>query len=71
MCKIDVKYAKGSQKYVKFQCKGSLYKFLCLRFGLSSAPRVFTKLIKVPISLLRLPFIRILIYLDDMLLMGA
>ena len=39
-------------------------------FGLGPAPRVFTKILKVPISLLRRLNIRILIYLDDMLLMS-
>ena len=68
MCKIDLKdtyfavaLAKGSQKYVRFQWKGSLYKFLWLCFSLSSAPRVYTKLMKVPISLLRQFCIKIII----------
>ena len=38
--------------------------------GLRPAPRIFTKLLKVPIALLRRVNIRIIIYLDDMLLMG-
>ena len=44
-------------------------RFLCLCFGLGTASRVLTKILKVPISLLRRLNIRILIYLDDMLLM--
>ena len=47
MCKIALKDAyllvplsKKSKKYVRFEWKGLLYKFLCLCFGLSSAPRV-------------------------------
>lgn len=52
--------------------EGNLYELLCPYFGLSAAPKIFTKLIKIPISLLRrLSIFRILIYLDDMLLMGA
>ena len=39
--------------------------------GLSPAPRLFTKLLKVPIALLRRINVKIIIYLDDMLLMGA
>ena len=42
----------------------------CLCFGLAPAPRVFTNILKVPISLLHRLNIRILIYLDDMLLMS-
>lgn len=56
MCKIDLLCSSISErlsKYVRFQWKGSLYKFLCFYFGLSLAPRIFTKLTKVPISLLR------------------
>ena len=44
--------------------------FLCLCFGLESALRIFTKLLKIPISVLRRICIRIVIYLDDMLIMG-
>ena len=76
MCKIDLKDAYfaiplsvKSRKYVRFQWKGLLYEFCCLCFGLSPAPLVFTKLLKVPISLLRKLNVRIVIYFDDMLLM--
>ena len=41
-----------------------------LRFGLSPAPRIFTKLLEVPLSILRNLNIRIIIYLEDMLLLG-
>ena len=50
MGKIDLKDAyfavpllSSSQKYIRLKWKGNLYQFLCLCFGLSSAPRVFTK----------------------------
>ena len=48
---------------------GHLYEFPCLWFSLSSAPWVFTKLMEIPISLLRELFIRIIIYFDDTLLL--
>ena len=38
--------ATVGQKYLKFQFEGILYKYLCLPNGLSSAPRIFTKLMK-------------------------
>ena len=41
----------------------------CLYFGLSPAPLIFTKILKVPISLLRGLQIRVMIYLNDMLIM--
>ena len=59
-----------TQKYVRFQWKGNLYQFLCLYFGLGPAPRIFTKLLKIPISILRRINIRLIIYLDDILIMG-
>ena len=58
--KIDLKdsyfsihLAKKSRKHVRFQWMGLLYEFLRRRFDLSSAPWAFTKLMKIPISLLR------------------
>ena len=77
MCKIDLKDAyfnvplhKDSRKLVRFLWAGNLYKFLCLCFGLRPAQRIFTKLLKVPISVLRCLMIRITIYLDDLLFLG-
>ena len=78
MCKLDLKDAyfsvplsTKSRKQVRFRWKGNLYEFLCLAFGLAPAPRIFTKLMKVPISILRRINIRLVIYLDDMLLMAT
>ena len=60
LCKIDLKETyftvplnKNSQKFVRFQWSGNLYEFHCLCSGLGPAPRIFTKLLKVPIALLR------------------
>ena len=77
MCKIDLKdvyfsvgLSKESQKLVRFQWEGSLYEFLCLCLGLSPAPRAFTKLLKVPMSMLRRLIIRAIISLDGLLISG-
>jgi len=77
MCKLDMKDAyfsvplsQISREKVRFQWSGKLYEFLCLCFGLGPAPRIFTKILKVPMSLLRRLNILIIIYLDDMLLLG-
>ena len=78
MCKIDLSDAyfsvplgTRSRKLVRFKWKGKLYEFLCLAFGLGPAPRIFTKLMKVPVAILRRLGIRLVIYLDDILIMGS
>ena len=77
MCKMDMKDAyfsvplhQSSWNYVRFSWSGNLYEFLCLCFGLGPAPRIFSKLLKRPMSVLRRINIRTVIYLDDMLIMG-
>ena len=77
MCQLDMKDAyfsaplyQSSRNYVQFSWSGNLYEFLCLCFGLEPAPRIFTKLLKIPVSVLRRITIRMVIYLDDMLVMG-
>ena len=75
MCKLNLKDAyfsvplnPASTKFVRFLCSGKLYEFLCLCFRLGPAPKFFTKLLKIPVSVLRRLNILIIIYLDDMLL---
>ena len=53
------------QKYLLFQFKGNLYKYTCLTIGLSSAPRIFTKILKPVFSALRKEGHQIKDYLDD------
>ena len=61
----------SSEKGIKEICtEGTLYDFLCLCFGLGPVPMIFTKILKVPISLLRGLQICVIIYLDDILLMS-
>ena len=55
---------------IRFWGSGNLYGFLCLCFGLGPALRIFSKLLKVPISILMRLIIRIVICLDDMLFLG-
>ena len=72
MCKLDLKdaYFSVERKFVRFQWKGTLYEFMCLCFELFPAPRVFKKLLKIVISLLRKINIRGIIYLDGMLILS-
>ena len=77
MCKIELKYAyfcvplhQKHWKYIRFCWEGQLYEYFFLYFGLGPAPRIFTELLKIPIAILRRINIRIIVYLDHMLLMS-
>ena len=77
MCKLDMKDTyfsvpqhRSSKIYVWFSWSGNLYEFHGLCFGLGPAPRIFKKLLKMPISVVRRINIRIVIYLEDMSIMG-
>ena len=59
-----------SQKYLKFQVQDQLYKFVTLPNGLSSAPQIFTKLMKPVYSTLRTRSHVSSGYLDDSFLLG-
>lgn len=78
MATIDLKEAyllipinRDDRKYLRFQIesqKGLLtYEFTAMPYGLSVAPRVFTKIMKEVISHLRSRGFRSVIYLDDIL----
>ena len=78
LVKIDLKKAFWSirlserlKKYIRFRHQGQLYEANTMMFGLSVAPLVFTKVMKVPMSLLRHLNFRIHIYIDDMILMAS
>lgn len=57
------------QEFLRFRFQGKACQFLCLPFGLSCAPRVFTKLMRPVIAHLREMGFRLIIYLDDILLL--
>ena len=70
--KIDLKDAYYTipvspihQKYVKFANNQDLYKFTCLPNGYCHGPREFIKVLKPPLSTLRLDNITIAAYLND------
>ena len=62
---------QGHWKYLRFFINGVAYQFKVAPFGLSSAPRLFTKLILVIIVWLRLRGVRLFAYLDDILIVGS
>lgn len=58
------------QKNLRFIWRGVTYQFRCLPFGISSAPWCFTKILRPVVASLRRRGVRLIIYLDDILLMS-
>jgi len=76
MVKLDLKDAylqvpihPDHQKYLTFQWNSKFYQFTCLPFGLSTAPRAFTKFLKPVVEFLRQIGCRLIVYLDDILIL--
>ncbi len=59
-----------SRTFVGFMWEGKYYVHNCLPFGLSTAPWVFSKVIRELVMLWRKEGIRVLPYLDDFLFMA-
>jgi hypothetical protein len=60
LAKVDLKDAyftvavkESHHKYVLFRWKNRVFEFNCMAFGLSPAPRIFTKILKVVMAFLR------------------
>ena len=77
LLKLDLKDAyltvpihQNHRKYLRFHWHGQTWQFQVLPFGLNSAPCTFMKLTKPIVSILRRLGVRVIIYLDDMLLMA-
>ena len=77
MCSIDLSDAyysvnvkKSDRKFLKFQWNGKLYQFCGLGQGIGCAPRIFTKLMRVPLSFLRRMGINVLAYIDDLIIIS-
>ncbi|KAK3754777.1 hypothetical protein QZH41_019696, partial [Actinostola sp. cb2023] len=62
--------ASQYQKFTRFQFLGKTYQITCLPFGLSSAPRIYTKVLKPVVGTLRKMGVHLVSYLDDMLIMN-
>ncbi len=58
------------RKYLQFVWEGALFQFSCLCFGLSSDPWSLTKILKPLVAFLRRKGIRIIVYLDDFLILN-
>ena len=58
------------RKYLRFEHDGQLYEFVCLHNRLSSAPRIFTKLLKPTLATLRDDEVLLVVYIDDIILLA-
>ena len=67
---LTIPIGPKSKIFQKFFWKGVLYQFTYLPFGLSPSARLFTKKLKPVIAFLRSMGIRLLIFLDDILIMA-
>jgi len=56
--------------YLRFQWQGQPWEFNVLPFDLSSAPYDFAKIMKAAVAALRKLDIRLVLYLDDILMMA-
>ena len=77
LAKIDLKdtyfavpISTQDRKYLRFRWGKKTFQFNCLPYGLSCAPWVFTKITKAAVSVLREMSIRLIIYIDDILVMA-
>lgn len=61
---------QAQRDFYRFRWEGKHYRFRAMPFGLSVAPRTFTKVLRPVVGYLRSRGIRCLIYLDDMLILS-
>lgn len=78
MTKVDLKsaylhvpMAREASPYLAFRWRDRDYLFRSLPFGLSTAPWIFTKVMRVVAEQLRSEGVRLVVYLDDLLFIGA
>jgi hypothetical protein len=67
---LHVPIHKDHRRFLQFVYKETVYQFRCLPFGLSTAPRVFTRITKVIAAFLRQKQVHLFMYLDDWLIVG-
>ena len=77
LAKIDLKDAfftipiyHNQKSYLRFEFQNKTYQFNSLPFGLSVALWVFTKTLRPAIALLRQLGVRLIVYIDDMLILA-
>jgi len=78
VAKVDLKDAylavpihQSHQRFLQFQFQKKTFRFTCLPFGLSSALWVFTKVLKPALAMLCQRGVRLISYIDDILLIST
>ena len=65
-----VKLHKKSRKFTRFIVDGQIMEYTSLPMGLTDSPRVFTRITKFVQSFLRKKAIQVVMYIDDILVIG-
>ena len=68
---VSVPIHRDSHKFLQFLWRNKCYAFQGLCFGRNTGPRVFTKLLKPIAAYLRNQGVRMILYLDDFLILGS
>lgn len=66
---FHVPVATEFQQFLRFAVGNQHLQFTCLPFGLTTSPRVFSKVLLSVVALLRIKGVRLHHYLDDLLLL--
>ncbi len=67
---LHIPIAQTHQKWLRFSVGGQAFAFKSLPFGLSTSPRVFTRVVKSVSAFLRRHGVQIYTYLDDWLILA-
>ena len=68
---LTVPMHPDSRKFLRFLLGDKTYEFTEMPFGLNVAPRLFTKIMKPVVASLRSQGVRLIIYLDDILIIAS
>ena len=67
---LHIPICSEDQRWLRFMVQGQAYPFRCLPFGLSTAPRVFTRVVKAVGAVFREQGVQIFMYLDGWLILS-